>query len=460
MGKYVLQFAAAVALFAATSVSNAAPIDLGPGVRFPVERHKLPNGLTVLLHEDHSAPIVSYQTWFRVGSKDERPGLTGIAHLFEHMMFKGAKRYSGDQFDKLLQSNGAQNNAGTSHDFTYYYENFPPSALELIIDIESDRMDGLGISDDALKSERDVVKEERRFRVDNSPMGSLREAIFGTVFRVSSYRWPVIGYMADLDNVNKENALAFYRTFYAPNNAIVVVAGDFKSADALRMIQARYGKIASQTIPARVKSVEPAQTSVREQSLTKTLEAAIMANAFQAAPDGSDEAFALDLAANVLGRGPSSRLHRRLVYKEQIASSVNVSNETLQDSGVFQAVVSMKPGARIDRAQKAVTGEIWKLRNWLIAPNELEAARTSALKSYVDALKTVSGRAEALGFVEAVHGDYEKLFETWDRYRKVTAEDVRKASRKYLDPSKASAVVLRPLKALQPARPAKKGSDQ
>ncbi|MES2854346.1 MAG: insulinase family protein, partial [Bdellovibrionota bacterium] len=162
---------------AAPNVAAPIPEDIGSQIKFPVEKYVLPNGLTVVLHEDHSVPLISYQTWFRVGSKDESPGLTGIAHLFEHMMFRGAKRYSSNQFDLILQANGATNNAFTTNDYTGYYENLPSSKLELVIDIESDRMESLKIDNDVLKAEREVVKEERRFRVDNNPNGILREAV-------------------------------------------------------------------------------------------------------------------------------------------------------------------------------------------------------------------------------------------------------------------------------------------
>ena len=428
--------------------------DFGSQIRFKVDKYVLPNGLTVLLTEDHSAPIISYQTWFRVGSKNEEPGLTGIAHLFEHMMFKGAKRYGQGMFETILQANGATNNAFTTNDYTGYYENMPSSKLELVMDIESDRMENLQITAENLKSEREVVKEERRYRVDNNPSGILRENIMSTVFKVHPYRWPVIGYMQDLDNVNVENATKFYRTFYAPNNAVLVIAGDFNTDAAKKMIEKYYGPLKSQTLPDRPRPPEPEQKSPRSQELRKEVQSIQFAITFPAPKAGSDESYALDLVGNIMGSGTSSRLHQRLVYKDQLATSVAAYNYTLQDAGLFQVFVTLKPGANWDRAYKAVYGELWRPANMKIKDDELQKAKNQMMKSYVDGLKTIHGKAEALVLNEIMFGDYERLFHDLERYQKVTADDMRKAAAKYLVTNKSNLVVLRPL-----AKP-KKGAAQ
>lgn len=418
--------------------------DIGSQVRFKVEKHELPNGLTVLLHEDHSVPLISYQTWFRVGSKHEEPGYTGIAHLFEHMMFQGAKRYTGEQFDRILQANGAVNNAFTSHDYTGYYENLPSDKLELVIDMESDRMENLRITPENLKSEREVVKEERRFRVDNNPMGVLREGVFGTAFRVHPYRWPVIGHMTDLDNITLEKANEFYKTYYSPNNAVIVVAGDFDSQKALRLIQKYYGHMKAARIPEKSMPTEPAQSAPRSQFISKDVQNVTFTMAYHTPKAGTDEAYALDLLANIMGYGDSSRLHQRLVYKEQLATSATAYNLTLQDSGLFHIHVSLKPDSNFERAQRAVLGEMWRPRNLLVSEKELQKAKNQVMKSYVDALKTVHGKASALAINETLNGDYEQLFRDLDRYNQVTAERIRKAAFEYLSPDRLTLVVLRP----------------
>jgi zinc protease len=432
-----------------------APGDIGSQIRFPVEKYKLANGLTVLLHEDHSVPLISYQTWFRVGSKNEEKGLTGMAHLFEHMMFRGAKRYTGEQFDTLLQANGATNNAFTTNDYTGYYENLPSAKLELIMDIESDRMESLAVNLENLKAEREVVKEERRMRVDNNPGGLLREALFDKAFTSSPYHWPVIGYMPDLDNVTVENAQAFHRTYYAPNNATLVLAGDFDSAQAKKLIGKYYGAIKSQPIPEPKFNEEPAQAAPRSQFISQQVQATQFVMAYHTPKTGTDEAYALDLLANVMGYGDSSRLHQRLVYKDQLAASVGAYNQTLQLEGLFQVYINLKPGADFKRAERAALGEMWRPRKVRISAEELQKAKNQVMKGYVDGLKTIHGRAEALALNETIYGDYEMLFKDLDRYNAVTPEQIRQVALKYLAPEKMTLIVLKPGTAAKAKRKAR-----
>lgn len=429
---------------AAPTAPTAPTADISSQIQFPVEKYTLPNGLTVLLTEDHSVPLVSYHTWFRVGSKDEEPGYTGLAHLFEHMMFKGAKRYSGEQFDQILQANGATNNAFTTYDYTGYYENLPSSKLELVIDIESDRMQNLKVTDELLKSEREVVKEERRFRVDNNPSGMLFETLYSTAFKVHPYRWPVIGYMADLNNINQQKSAEFYRQFYAPNNAVIIVSGDFKSSDAKRLIEKYYGSIPSQEIKRRERASEPQLKSSRSQFVSRDVQSTSFSIAYHTPKAGEDEAYALDLLANILARGTSSRLYKRLVYKEQRATSVGAYNYSKQDHGLMQVTVSMKPGQDWGKAQRGVYGEIFRVRNKLVDADELEMAKNQTMKDYVDGLKTAHGRAEALAVNEILFSDYNRLFTDLGRYNKVTPEQIKAVAQKYLAPEKSVLAVLRP----------------
>ena len=437
--------------------------DLGAQIKFQVEKYKLPNGLTVVLHEDHSVPLISYQTWFRVGSKNEEPGHTGLAHLFEHMMFRGAKRYSGEQLDTLLQANGATNNAFTTDDYTGYYENLPSSKLELVIDIESDRMQNLKIDAETLKAELQVVTEERRMRVDNNPMGVLREALFGTAFRVHPYKWPVIGYMKDLEpaNVTAPIAQAFHKMYYAPNNAVVVVAGDFDSSAAKKLIEKYYLSLPSQEISNRPRSMEPALTAPRSQFITKSVQTMQFVLAYQTPKNGDDETYALDLLANIMGEGDSSRLHQRLVYKDESATSVNTYNQTLQEAGLFQVYVTLKPGVSYQKVERAVMGELWRPRNLVVSDEELQKAKNQVMKQYVDGLKTVHGRAEALALNETLYGDYSMLFKDLERYNRVTKEQIKAVAQKYLAPERATLVVLKPEAGTKPAkrRHARKGGD-
>lgn len=419
--------------------------DFNDQISFKVEKYKLPNGLTVLLYEEHTTPIISFHTWFRVGSKNERPGTTGIAHLFEHMMFKGAKRYSGDQFENILQMNGASNNAFTTHDYTGYYENLPSSKLELVMDVESDRMENLQVSDDFLKSEREVVKEERRMRVDNSPIGVLQEVLFGAAFKANSYHWPVIGYMPDLDNIDLKVARDFNRTYYAPNNAVIVIAGDFSSPVAKKLIEKYYGKLKSQVIPTFAPVDEPEQKIARVEVVGKAIQNITVAVGYVVPKAGSRESYALDLLANIMGHGTSSRLFKRLVYKDQVATSVSVDNYTLQQAGLFEIYVSLKPHLDSHKASTAVIAEMWRPRNLVVTPEELEIAKKQVMKSYVDGLKTIFGKAQALAMNEILFDDYTQLFTDLKKYQAVTAEEIRIAANKYLTPQRSIVAVIKPI---------------
>ena len=431
---------------AAAKTAEAAPAKDGVGeqIKFNVEKYQLPNGLTVLLAEDHSAPLITYQTWFRVGSKNDENGYTGMAHLFEHMMFRGAKRYTGQQFDDLLQSNGGNNNAFTSFDYTGYYENLPSSKLELAIDLESDRMENLQVNAENLKAEREVVKEERRMRVENSPMGVLREALFATIYKVSPYRRPVGGTMADMNAITLEKAQEFHTIYYAPNNATVVVAGDFDPADAKRLIEKYYGHIPSKTIPETKFPAEPKQTAPRSEFITHDVQATQFAISYHTPPSGSDDSYALDLLANIMGSGTSSRLYQRLVYKEQSVAAVGAYNMTLQNAGDFQIFVTMSPKGNFTKVERGIMGELWRPRNMLVKPEELQKAKNQIMKTYVDSLKTIHGKGEALALNETLFRDYSVIFREIDRYNKVTPEQIRAVAKKYLSPEGASLVALKP----------------
>lgn len=425
--------------------ASAWSADLGALIWFEVEKYHLGNGLTVLLHEDHSVPTISYHTWFRVGSRDETPGYTGIAHLFEHMMFKGAKRYSGKEFDRLLQSNGAVNNAFTSFDYTGYYENLPSDKLELVMDLESDRLVNLQISEENLKSEREVVKEERRVRVDNSVMGHLREVLFATVFKVHPYRWPVIGWMKDLNRIDLAKSREFYGSFYAPNNAVLVIAGDFDSSVAKELIKKYYGPLkASETLKKRAPPSEPEQRGYRFQKIKKDVQNSTFALAYKSSAAGQSDSYTLDLLANILGQGESSRLYRKLVYKEQIATSTGASNYTPADDGVFQIFVSLKPNGDFEQAKKSVLGEIFRVRNNPVSERELQKAKNQIMKGYVDSLKTVDGKAYSLALNEILFGDFEVLFNDLANYSRVTPEQILKAAQKYLTIDRANVVLVEP----------------
>lgn len=413
-------------------------------ISLPVTKFTLANGLTVLLVEDHSVPMVSYHTWYRVGSRDEYPGVTGAAHMLEHMMFKGAKKYDGKSFDRIFHENGIMNNAFTTNDYTGFFENLPSSKLELVMDMEVDRMSSLLISPEDLKSEKEVVKEERRWRVDNNPMGLLRELMMGTMFKVHPYKWPVIGYMKDIENYDSEKLRFFYNTFYVPNNAVLVVVGDFNTSKVKSLIEKYYGQLPSRPLPERKYEKEPAQKVQQNAVLRKDVQNSSFVVAFQSPKQGDADMYAMDLAANILGNGTSSRLHKRLVYQKQIATSAYAYNYSMQDAGIFAVGVSVKPGMDKQESLDIALNEVWQLRNKEVSEKELEKAKTQVMKDLVDSLKTMDGKARALAVNEIVTGSYESLFSDLEKYQAVTPADIKKVMEKYTQQIQRSIISLEP----------------
>ncbi|MBV2168332.1 MAG: insulinase family protein, partial [Bdellovibrio sp.] len=366
------------------------------------------------------------------------------AHMLEHMMFKGAKKYDGKAFDRIFHENGITNNAFTSNDYTGFYENLPSSKLELVMDMEVDRMSSLALNPDDLKSEKEVVKEERRWRIDNNPMGLLRELMMSTIFKVHPYKWPVIGHMKDIENYDAEKLRFFYNTFYVPNNAVLVIVGDFKTSKVKSLIEDYYGKLPSRPLPERKYAMEPAQKVQQNAVLKKDVQNSSFVVAFQSPRQGEPDMYALDLAANILGYGTSSRLHKRLVYQKEIATSAYAYNFAMKDAGILGVGVNMKPGLNTQEALDIVYNEIWKLRNQNVTDPELEKAKTQVMKDLVDSLKTMDGKARALAVNEIVTGSYQSLFTDLEKYQAVTSEDIKKVANKYTQQTQRSIITLEP----------------
>ena len=396
------------------------------------------------MHEDFSTPLVSLHQWFAVGSRHERPGMTGMAHFFEHLMFKGTSRYSGHDFEHLIQANGGTNNAFTSLDYTGYYVDLPASKLELILDMESDRMINLVFEPKRIESEREVVKEERRFRYDNNVNGYMNEAVFSSVFKVHPYRWPVIGYMKDLNSITIEQFKEFYRTHYAPNNSVLVIAGAVKTEHVKKLVDKYYGKLEAQEIPKTQISPEPEQKGQRRTVLKKSVQNPYLAVAYKSVAAGHSDQYAFDLLSNILSEGTSSRLYRRLVYKEQSVTSIFAYAYTPQDPGIFEVFAAVKPGYSTNSVLRSISAELARLQSQLVSESELEKAKNQVMKSYVDSLKTISGKARALASNEVLFGSYLEMFNDLDKYLSVTREQIQNVAKKYLNSNQKSVVLVVP----------------
>lgn len=405
---------------------------------------KLPNGLKVRLLPNKGLPTCSYYTFFKVGARNERPGITGISHLFEHMMFNGARKYGPGMFDKVLESNGGSSNAYTSADLTVYYEDFMAEALETVIDLESDRMRSLAVTPKMLASERQVVMEERRLRVDNEIAGMMDEELGALVFKAHPYRWPVIGWMGDIENISREDCLEYFRTFYAPNNATIFVSGDFDPKQALAMIKKAYGSIKAGPPVPPVPDAEPEQKGERRANVHHPAQAASLMIAWRG-PRGHDpDTFVLDVVQYALSVGQSSRLTKKLVYERELAVGVNVDWTWRIDRGTFTIGLELKPGGDPQEAERALYAELDRLAKEGLDDRELEKAKNNLAATLLRELATNSGRAHALGTYEMMLGDWRLGLQLPSVYERVTSDDVKRVVAKYLGASRRNVVTLVP----------------
>ncbi len=409
-----------------------------------VQEATLPNGLRIRLAPSDAVPTISYYTFFKVGSRNERPGITGISHLFEHMMFNGAKKYGPGAFDQVLESAGGSSNAYTSNDLTVYYEDFVSEALEKVIDLESDRMRSLAIGDRMLKSERQVVIEERRLRVDNEISGMMDEELGTLVYKAHPYRWPVIGWMKDIENITKEDCMEYFRTYYAPNNATVYVVGDFDSRKTLALIKRYYGDIKKGPSAPPVIDAEPQQKGERRAEVRHPAQAPSVLIGYHAPSARSDDAVVLDVLQYVLSVGQSSRLTRELVYQQELAVSVSMDWTWRFDPGTLLLQLELKPGAKPEQVERALYAQLEAVATAGITEHELQKAKNNLKAHLLRELSTNNGRANALGTYEQMLGSWKDGLALPSRYEAVTAEQVKIAAAKYFRAENRSVVTLIP----------------
>jgi zinc protease len=409
-----------------------------------VRAHTLPNGLRVRLFPDRSAPTVSYYTFFQVGSRNERLGTTGISHLFEHMMFNGAAKYGPKEFDRVLESRGGHSNAYTSNDVTAYYEDFASDAFPTVVDLESDRMRSLRLTADSLEQEREVVKEERRLRTENSIFGLMEEQLEALVFLAHPYRWPVIGWMEDIQRITREDCEGFFRTYYAPSNAAVYCVGDVDPDEALRLVEATYGDIPAGPRPAPVPQGEPAQRGERRAVVRYPAQAPAVLAGWRGPAARSPDAAALDVLQVCLAVGESSRLRRRMVQELELAVSISISWGWRIDPGVFLAFAELSPGVRVEKAEAVLWGELANVASKGVSAAEVSRARALLRSSVLHELATHHGIAHALGQAEALLGDWREAGRALEHYAAVGVRDVKRVAAEYLDPARRCVVVLEP----------------
>jgi zinc protease len=413
-------------------------------ISFPVEKHVLDNGLIVLISEDHSAPVVTYQVWFKVGSRNERPGITGISHVCEHMMFKGSKNLGPEEHPRLIKANGGIYNAGTWFDWTFYYEKLASDKLELAIDLESERHKNLTPTQETFTSEREVIKEERRTVVDNSPFGAVFEQLLNTAFTAHPYHWHIVGYMSDIDNITLEDVKNHYRVYYAPNNATAVVAGDVDPQEVMKLMHKYYDDIPAQPPPPKVGTVEPEQKGERIAYIHKMAQMPAFVVGYHIPEFGHPDTYPLSVAARILFTGQSSRLYQKMIYQDQSALHVGGDCFLMHDPHLFYSFVIMRPGHTAEDGKSILFEEIEKLKVEPVAEKELQKAKNQLEAEFIFDLQSVEAKGNAIGHYQTTLGDYSKLFEEAEKFQQVTAEDVMRVAKTYFNEKNRTVVVLVP----------------
>jgi zinc protease len=419
---------------------------------FNIQEHTLQNGMKILVQEDPTIPNVALYTFFRVGSRNEHEGITGLSHFFEHMMFNGAKKYGPGQFDKAMEANGGNNNAYTSNDVTVYQDWFPSAALELIFDLESDRVQYLAFDPKIVESERQVVYSERRLSVDNNNFGLLDEQLEATAMMAHPYHWPVVGWPSDIEKWTLDDLKAYFAKGYSPSNATMVVVGAVKADDVFRLAEKYMAPIPAHDPPPPVRTVEPKQLGERRISVHKFAQLPIVQIAYHVPQALGPDFYTLELLNTLLTRGESSRLYRSLVDQQQLAIEVQSSHEATFDPFLFGFTVQPRKGVAPEKAEQALYAELEKLKTSGVDDHELQKAKNQAIASHYRLLRSISRRANVIGQYEVFFGDYHKLATVEQEYNKVTASDIQRAAKEYFDINNRTVATLVP--DAEPEKPA------
>jgi zinc protease len=421
-----------------------------PAQNFPVREVVLDNGLKVLLLEDHKSAAVTFQVWYRVGSRNELDGKSGLSHFLEHMMFKGTPTVKPEEYARIIAKNGGNSNAFTSQDYTAYFATMSREKIAIEIDLEADRMANAILDGPTFEAEKKVVMEERRLRTEDNPGAALGEVAGTIIYTVYPYRRPVIGWMSDILNLSRDNLNAHYKTYYVPNNAFVVVVGDFSSDEILARIKQAFGKIPRGAEPPKVTLEEPPQKGERRVALKKEAELPLLAMYYHVPSVLSPDAYALDLLSTILAGGRSSRMYQDLVYQKQIATGVDADYDGLAiGPTTFSFTAQVMPDKQTAEVERAIDALIEQIKSEPVTDRELQKAKNQVEASFVFGQDSIFGQAMRLARFESV-----ARWQLIDGYlpgiRAVTAADVLRVAKKYLDPDQRTVATLIPTKEKEP----------
>src|SRR2546428_661296 len=405
----------------------------------------LPNGLTLVLSEDHSTPIVHVNLTYHVGSKNEKQGRTGFAHLFEHLMFKGSKNVQPEAHTSMVSSVGGQSNAYTTDDETVFWETVPAEFLAIILWLEADRMATLRIDKDNFTNERDVVKEERRMRVDNQPFGRLNEIIYDQAFTTHPYKHATIGSMADLEAASIDDVRDFYRTYYVPANATLALVGDFDTPQARQLVTQYLGRVpkAERAVPRDIPK-EPPQLKEKRVTLQEPWPLPAVVVAYHITYDGNPDSYPLHIASKVLSDGESSRIYRKLVYDKQIAVAAFGQANLIEDPNLFYAVAIVQPPHTTQEAADALIAELDRLKAEPITEHELQRCKNQFARDYIVGRESNQSKALQLAHAIVIHNDIRTADGEFDIFQNITAEDVQRVARTYFKPENRLVLTLMP----------------
>jgi predicted Zn-dependent peptidase len=421
-------------------------------VRVDFKETTLKNGLRVITVEDHSAPVVAVSITYNVGSRNERQGRTGFAHLFEHMMFKGSENVGSGEHFLLVFNNGGNMNGTTNEDRTNYFEILPANQLDLGLFLEADRMKSLAITKENLDNQRNAVQEERRLGIDNQPYGKSGELQQELLYDNFAYKHSVIGSMDDLNAATVEDVAAFFKMYYAPNNAVLVLVGDFKTAEALAKIRSNFESIPRQPDPPAVDMAEPQQKAERRASVDDVLARAPRVDlAYKAVPGNTADFYALQVLAAVLQSGQSSRLYQKMVKEKEMVTGVGGFMDEKRGVGAFYTNATLRPGIKTEDIEATIYAEIERLKKEPIADWELQKAKNTTRRNLINGLASSLSRAITIGQYTTYYNEPNLINERLNKVAAVTKEDVQRVANKYLIDTNRTVVITMPKAKAKPA---------
>jgi len=427
------------------ALAGTALAQAGRSIHVDLKETRLANGLRVITLEDHSAPVIAVAVTYNVGSRNEKQGRTGFAHLFEHMMFQGSENVGKSEHFMLIQNNGGTMNGTTNEDRTNYFEALPANQLELALYLESDRMRSLEVNQTNLDNQRNVVQEERRIGLDNAPYGKSGETQQELMYDNFAYKHDTIGSMADLNAASVEDVRAFFKMYYAPNNAVLTLVGDFKTADALATIKKYFEVIPRQADPPAVDMSEPEQKAERRASVDDLLaRLPRVAVAYKTVPGNTPDFYALQVLANALGGGSSSRLNQKLAREKEMVTNIGSNAQETRGVGGFYVTATLRPGVKTDDVESAVYEEIARLQKEQIADWELQKAKNGARRNFINGLQSSLARANSIGQYAVYYGDPNLINTRLDKVAAVTKDDVQRVANKYLVQTNRTVVITVP----------------